>query len=167
MEQQQESTTSPQESLTSQGEIKIERPSENISSDIEIKSYNISGSPILYYVSRKHQTLMEEICPHDRLTLDFPFDTSSRGVLGPIGFLCKKVEYCGLDMDSHSQMCRLQSNGLIKLKELESFISASSLDDFTSRFKGEFPQLYFIKVGDKKVYFPTAAYVLGNKSYSK
>ena len=136
---------------------------DNVVAEIQRREWRIRDGVIVpYYVDPEHQKLMKNITPHDELTLSFPYDTALRGILMPFGVLCVNREYGGLDQEGYDGLGRFLRNETQIVERF--FIGSSSLDKFTRGYKDEpLPVLSLKEVADKKVFFPTGYYVVGNR----
>jgi len=136
---------------------------DNVLAQIQRKEWKIRDGVIVpYYVDAEHQKMMGELVPHDKLTLGFPYDTAVRGILLPFGVLCLNREYGGLDQEGYDGLGKLLRNESRSLGRF--FIGSSSLDRFTRGYKNDpLPFLFLREVADKKVFFPTGYYAIGNR----
>ena len=120
-----------------------------------------NGTTIPYYVDEEHQRILERLLPHDKITGIFPFDAHNRGALLPFAVICKQIGYSGLDEEGYDLLGKLITKQ--KLFGEARWIGQVSLDSLAEVPNNSLNLLISRNSCGRKIYFPTAVYVMGNK----
>lgn len=101
----------------------------------------------------------ESFVPHERFSMQFPFDTTVRGNLLTFAVMCRNFGYYGLDQEGYGVLGEF----LRDKSDLGMWIGTIPLDKLTKQYKTDLPFLVAQNVDGREVYFPTGYYILGNK----